>query len=86
MKFIREHQRFNPGALQLACQRLHFSAHVREVRVTDSWHYQATALDSNLDSAQDLSCVLQGIIRPIQAVQPAGVILVIQALRAKQQM
>src|SRR6266446_2695416 len=86
MKFFREDQSFDARALQLGRQRLHFSARVREVRVADSWSYHAAALDSNLEPAQHLGRVSHGIVRAVQAVQPARMILVIESLCTEQQM
>ncbi len=82
MEFFREDQRVNSGALQVDRQSLHFSARIGEVGVADSRRNQAAAFHANFQTAQSFGGAADGIVGAVEAVQPARVVLFVEAFRA----
>jgi hypothetical protein len=86
MEFFRKNKRLNSRALQVRRQRLHLSATVRQMSVANPRHDEPAALDSNLQPSEIIGGVPQQIVGAIQAVEPMGMVLLIQSFRTEQQM
>src|SRR6266851_3049021 len=86
MEFLGEDQSVNSRALQVHCERLHFSSRVRQMRIANSRHNQAPALNADFQSAKNLRRNPERIICAVQAVEPARMILFVQTFRPQEQM
>src|SRR5215472_15056079 len=86
MEFPGESQGADAHALQVRSQRLHFSPRVRQVAVTELRRDNSATLDSNLEPFEGFRDLPQGIVGAVQAVEPAGVILLIETLGPQEQM
>src|SRR5690348_16055106 len=84
MEFLGKDQRSDAHTVQIGGQRLHFSAHVRQVPFTDLGHHNATALRANLESFERLCDLAQRIVCTVQAVEAARMILVVEPLRSEE--
>jgi len=71
--------------VQIRGQRLHFSARVRKVSFADFWGHNAAAFRTNLESFERLRDLPQRIVSAIEAVETAGVILIVEPLRPQEQ-
>src|SRR5215472_15984270 len=85
MEFPGESQGADTHALQIRGQRLHFSARIRQVPLTEFRRDNSATLDSNLEPFEGLRDLPQGIVGAVQAVEPAVVILFIEPLGAQEQ-
>src|SRR5215472_3751611 len=85
MELPREDHGPDAHALQIRGQRLHFSTRIGQVSLTYFVSDNSAALDSNLEPFERFRDLPQGIVGAVQAVEPTGVILFIQAFRPQQE-
>src|SRR5207244_11015034 len=80
-----ERYRVMAGTLSVYGQRLHVSPRVRHVRVTDPWRHQPATFHSNLQPAQNIGGVANGIVSTVQTTESARMIPFIKAFRPHEQ-